>query len=763
MRHLLDAEPFLLDDVAALRAEILALGPADGRRFELWNLLRDSARRAPGEFGWFVPFVAVMTRDPDDIARARAIIDAYLGKLEAQSFSTGLQFHFWCFAFPHAKVALYFQWLCSVGAYSDEEADAIGAQLLEFHFVNFYYGMRDKPEPECVDNQALSLVLSTTLIGHLFSGGAVPSRMAEILRRDGLRRLPGMLSELPESGYTGEGSDYMNCVVAPAIPLAVEVLERVGGERAVLEEPRVAGGARPVSVLRMMARSFMPGGLLLPWDNYGYQFGSRSALAYGARRTGEDLFFQVLEREVIWTYDIGIGWAYDDLVWTLIWWPSRGPAQRDPDWREWFHPEVGAALARDDGDRYVVQMWDESEPVHPTRAHVNPNAVLFSGFRVPISADGSPTEGAAHRFQFDDTWREVSFLAMDSTSRYNFGDGCAGAHSVIVLDDREGMRALDPGPQTAAARRDARGVWADVTPIYRQNLPDVREVSRRTTLHPGGLVTLVDRVRADDPHRVTSRFVVRPEATPIPGGVRVRTPEGVTLQIVDADDASEVRISRAEHVPAKPDDASVLVDFSREGRDVERVVVALISREWETDSPLGPVAVIPDPGGDLRLADAVAELRRTPVRVPGHLPAYLEAELPAATRWWYRLEVEPSRAPRWLRLPVGMHDPRLVIDGRDVDLAPWRISGALIAPRVPLPVSTRGDDPVEIVLALSVPRGHYDGEGWGTIGMTGGFGLGGEVEEERVQSVERDGRRVRVVTTLGVHDLDLGVETEDGR
>lgn len=749
--------PFLLDDVVALRADVLALRPEHGRRYDLWITLRDSARRAPHDFGWFVPFVATITRDPDDIARARQVIDAYLAKLDPITFSTGLQFHFWCYAFPHAKVALYVQWLCAIGAYSDEEARAIEERLVEYHFVNFYYGMRGKPEPECVDNQALSLVLSSTIVGYLFSRPDRPSRMAEIMLRDGLRRLPAMLSAMPASGYTGEGSDYMNCVVGPAVPLAVEVLERVGGYRDVLEVPLEPGGARPASVLRMVARSFMPGGLLLPWDNYGYQFGVRSTLAYGARRLGDDLFFRVLEDEVIWTYDIGIGWAYDDLVWTLIWWPSEQPPERETAWRNWYEPDVGAAFASDDGARYVMQMWDASEPVHPARSHVNPNAVLFNGYRVPISADGSPTEGTEHRFQFGDSWREVSFMAIDSQTRYNFGDGCAGAHSVVLLDGHEGMRAHDAYPQVSAtAHHPADGVWADVTPIYRENFPDVEEVSRRTQLHPRGLVTIVDRVRATHPHRVTSRFVVRPEVELIEGGARVRTPEGVTLQLVDVDARSTVSVDRADHVPGKPDDGSRLIDFTSAGAEVERVVVGLVSREFETDSPIDAVAVVPDLGASLDYGTAMDALRASTVHVKLQLPAYLEADLPATERWWYRVEIEKRRGPAWLRLPVGMHDPFLWIDGDPVSLGPFRISGELIAPRVRIPERLDARDRVEVVLRVNVPRGHYDGQGWGTIGMTGGMGIGYPVAEERIRSVTRNGSSIRVITNQDAYDLRIG-------
>lgn len=750
--------PFLLDDVDGLRERLLSLEPQDGRRFELWRMVRDSARRAPSDFGWFVPFVAVITREPDDIERARGIIFDYLAKLEPMSFSTGLQFHFWCFAFPHAKVSLYFQWLCSVGAFSAEETREISEKLVSYHFVNFYYGMRDKPEPECVDNQALSLCLSTTLVGYLFSRGPQPSRMAEIMLRDGLRRLPGMLADMPESGYTGEGSDYMNCVVGPAVPLAVEVLERVGGLHNVLEVPLEPGGAKPVNVLRVVAHSFMPGGLMLPWDNYGYQFGMRSTLAYGARRTGEDLFFEVLDNEVIWTYDIGIGWAYDDLVWTLIWWPARASdATGDPSWRNWYEPLAGAAFASADGNRYVMQMWDESEPNIPTRSHVNPNAVLFNGFRTPISADGSPTEGAEHRFQFADTWREVSFLAIDTESRYNYGDGTAGAHSVVLIDGTEGMRAHSDYAQTAATAHDPKRqwVWADVTPIYRENFPDITEVSRRTQLHHDRLVTIVDRVRAGADHRVTSRFVFRPEAQTIPGGVRVRTPEGVTLQLVDTSASTSVSIEEAAHVPAKPDDRSILVDFSSTGSEVDRVFVGLISRDLATVERVVDAAVIPDLDHGLTWQDARDALETTPWRVPMQLPAYQEAELPNATRWWYRAVITKRPGPAWLQLPVGMHNPELHVDSEYVDLSPFRVSRELIAPRVRLPERLDDTTTVEVILRVDVPRGHYDGEGWGTIGMTGGMAVAYPVEEERIESVRWEGGLLRVETTVDTYLLDV--------
>ena len=237
--------PLLIDDVADLRARIVGNEGQGGRQQELWRLIRRSAQSAPFDYPWFTPFVALMTRDPQDIANAAEVIRRYVGKLDSMYFSTGLQFHFWCFAFPHAKWCLYFQWLCSVGAFEDAEATAIAEQLIEYHFVNFLYGLRTKPEPECVDNQALSLALSTTLVGYLFAQAPYHSQMAVIMRDEGLRRLPGIVGDMPASGYSGEGSSYMDCVNGPAIPLVVELLERITGEQGLLMRPLRANGACP--------------------------------------------------------------------------------------------------------------------------------------------------------------------------------------------------------------------------------------------------------------------------------------------------------------------------------------------------------------------------------------------------------------------------------------------------------------------------------------------------------------------------------------
>ena len=759
---MIETTPFLLDNIDELRKEILALDNESGKRSQLWSLIINSARRSPLDFGWYVPFVAVITREKQDIDNARKIIFTYLDKLEPMRFCSGLQFHFWCFAFPHAKVSMYFQWLCTIGAFSREEKKDISDRLIEYHFTNFYYGMLTKPEPECVDNQALSLCLSNAMVGAIFSRGENPSSIAKIMLRDGLRRLPDMIGDMPLSGYSGEGSAYMDCVNGPAIPLSVELLEYLTGENGLLFQSMGKNGAKPLSVLKMVAREFMPGGLLLPWDNYGYQFGVRSPIAYGARKTGKGLFFRVLEEECIWTYDIGIGWAYDDLVWTLIWWPSNSPVDTD-DGVIWYEPEIAGTVASSDRNLYAIQMWDESAPNIPTRAHVNPNAVLFNGYGIPLSADGSPVPDQLHRFQFEDTWRHVNFLAVGTESSYNYGDGCAGAHSIVIVDRQEGMRAHEEYDQIGPSGHSSEDnyVFADVTPIYKENFDDIHKVERKTQLHCDRIFTIEDTFEADDEHLVSSRFILRPKLVDAGFGIKTRTKEGVSIHLFDLLNENAMTTEYIKNHPFKPDGSCVMVDFEKTGASLKRLFIAFLSRDRKPCQRIHDLAVIPDPTEDLSYSQAVKALNASNTLVPMELPAYMESNLPNTKVWWYKKQVTKDKGKSWIILPKGISDPLLFLDGKEVNLSEFRISMELLPSYVPMPEELEDRESIEVVFRTNVPISHYDGGGDGTIGMTGGMWIGYPVEEELV--LDYSYHNGEVVLTTNQSNYSFSYEESNGR
>jgi hypothetical protein len=369
-------------------------------------------------------------------------------------------------------------------------------------------------------------------------------------------------------------------------------------------------------------------------------------------------------------------------------------------------------------------MWDKSTPVIPTRAHVNPNTIIFNGYKVPISADGSPMPNKAHSFQFDDTWRKVGFMTMNTETRYNYGDGCCGAHTSILIDDNEGMRAHEEYNQLKTSgyeHNKEHYVYADVTPIYQENFNDVFEVYRKSSLHCDRFFLIEDYVGAKETHKITSRFLFRPTVATFENDVKICTDEGVTLYLKNLIGTDQITTKDIEYHPFKPDGRSQVVDFSCNGKEARRLFLAFISNSIQESEELKDIKVIGDPTGELQYEAAVKELEMSDCYVSMKLPAYMEADFLNYKTWWYQKTITKNKGKAYLKLPVGMWYPRLFINGIEIDLDKFEISKELIAPRVELPEEFDDLTELDVVLKVEVPIGHYDGGGDGTVGMTGGM------------------------------------------
>ena len=712
--------PFYIDDLDQLR-EKLSRAERDATLMgQVWTSVRRRARARPWHFPWFAPFVAMITGEEGDVENARDAIRRYAATFDALGFTAGLHFHFWCFAFPHARWSLFFQWLHSIGAWQPEEERRLAEQLVAFQFVNFFSGLRTKPEPECVDNQTMSLALSNGLVGHLFGVPPFGSAIARRMYDDGVRRLPHMIGGMPDSGYSGEGSTYQDLVVGPSMPLIVEFLERAeGGQWFARKLPPRGGFAE--SIVRMIAREWMPGGLLLPWDHYGYQLPCRSTVAYAARKTGDPWYLELLENHAGWSHDVHIGWGFDDLVWSLVWWPDahRGkrPATTSGDascrrggkaFPSWCAPEIGAALVDDDAALYLMQMWDASTPECPSRAHVNPNAVILGAWGSPLTVDGVASSQCT-AFNFDDTWREVGYMGMERR-KFNFGSGCGGAHGVILVDGWEGLRAESSYRQAELLEFDeaAATVSADVTPVYRERWPDALRVVRRSRLCAGaaesvrpsgraleaeqGVRTarfwlIEDLVAFRTAHAVTARWFFRPELVGTSPGVTIETAEGVRLRFLPLLGPDAKSCKTIEGYPDRLDGRSVLVDFTQRGTECRWLWLAWPEQTREEVEDLSPGwQVLADPGETLAFSAVVGALRQSELRLPFTRPAFMLADLPVVRRWWYRRRVKaPTHGRWWLRLPRQLGDARLWVNGTGIDLQPHRLRMALLAPHVEMP------------------------------------------------------------------------------
>ena len=681
-------KPFYVGDVDALR-EKLARAERDGTLMgRVWASVRRRAQAKPDRFPWFTPLVALVTGDERDAENARAAVRGYAGTLDNLGFTTGLHFHFWCFAFPHARWSLYFQWLQGLGSWQPDEGRRLAEQLISFQFVNFFSGLRTKPEPDCVDNQTMSLALSNGLVGHLFRRPPLSSAMAQRMYEDGIRRLPSMIGGTPESGYGGEGSTYQDFVVGPSVPYMVELLERAeGGEWFTRGLPPNGGSAR--SITRLIAREWMPGGLLLPWDHYGYQLPCRSTIAYAAHRTGDPWFAELLENHAGWSHDVNIGWGSDDLVWSLIWWPEKHGRHTGKVFPSWCEPEIGAAVVSDDASLYLMQMWDPSTPVCPSRAHVNPNAVVLSAWGSPLTVDGVPSKECT-AFNFDDTWRDVGYMDMHRR-KFNFGSGCGGSHSVIIVDGWEGLRAQASYRQARLAEFDEAGssVTADATAIYRERLQDTQRVVRRSRLCEGRFWLIEDLVQFEQEHEVAARWFLRPEVCEAPRGITVDVAEGVRLHFLPLLGPDAKTMKTIEGYPDRLDGRSVMVDFHQRGSECRWLWLAWPdqTREVREDVSDGWQAAA-DPDESLDYARAVDALRRSALRLPFTRPAFVLADVPVTSRWWYRRMVAPPRGRSWwLRLPRQLGNARVWADGHEIDLQPHKLRMQLLAPHVEMPAA----------------------------------------------------------------------------
>lgn len=714
--HTTPAGLLYLGQLESLR-EKLTRAERDGTLLgKIWSGLRRRAQSAPERFPWFVPFVATVTGREEDIESARQAIRNYVATFEAQQFGMGLQFHFWCFAFPHARWSLYFDWLDKLGAWDEPEASRLREALITWQYINFFYGMRTKPEPECVDNQTMSLCFSNAIVGHLFGN---TSAMAARMRRDGMRRLPSTLGGFPPSGYSGEGSTYMDMVVGPSIPFVVELLENAEGGSWFSRRLEPAGGSAE-SIVRMIAREWTPTGLTLPWDHYGFHLPVRSCIAYGAYKTGDDLYFELLENHACWGHDHQIGWGIDDLVWSLIWWPERKSARKlTGAFRSWAEREVGAAIVSNDASLYLMQMWDESTPVFPGRAHVNPNNLVISAYGSPLTVDGVASK-ECKAFQYDDTWIERG--GMDFNVRKdNFGSGCAGAHGVLHVDGWVGMRATKRYEQGSLVTFDEQGksVLGDVTPIYRERFADARVVRRRSRLCHERFWLIEDIALFGDEHDVTSRWFLRPNRLDSPRGVAVETAEGVRLQLLPLLGADGALVKEIAGFPERIDGRSLQVDFTQRGRecrwlwlawpDQARVERQDISEGW---------SAVADREENFDETAGRQRCQLSSTRLPLTMPAYMAATLPVAKRWWYLRDVLAPGGRWWLRLPRMMWDARLWAGGKEIDLSAHRMQMELMQFDVEMPAAEAGH-PVEILIrvdcgASQYGKGDHQGSGfWG--------------------------------------------------
>jgi hypothetical protein len=692
-------------DLGATRRKLQRAEAVPGRLGQVWRAVRRLARAHPDRTPWLTPFVAVMDNDPALIAHARRGIADYL-RGAAEQGSAGYLFNIWCFAFPHCRWALWFDLLRRGGHYTPEEADELAAQFLLIQHRDHHAGLLVKPYPECVDNQAASLCLSSLVVGTLFADTPGHGHLARFLREEAALRLEAMIGGMPRSGYSGEGSTYQGLIVAFAVPFLVEMLERMRG-RDLFDQPLPPRGTSARDILLMTSRLWMPGGLLLPWDDYGYQFGIAAPLAYLAHRTGDTPMLRLLEHAVNWSrLNIdSAGWGFDHAVWSLVWWPL--PEQPAPDvrWAGWASDEVGGALCDPGGRRYALQMWDPTGAMC-TRAQVNPNSLILEADGVPLCADGTP-DSKRDPLQYPGAVYERNFGA-GAFQRMNLSKGCGGSHNAILVDGNEALRPSDRYELSRLEAFDAAAgsITGDVTGLYRDVYADCQRMRRRTRLVQDRFWLVEDLARFAHEHDLTSRWWFRPGVTAVPGGVDLVTPEGERLQMRVLVGSGAAQVRRVDGYPLAPDGCSDRVDYALQGREARwlwllwpsatRCERERLDRGWRAQ---------PAPRGADRPALEQAAGKSFDLE-PGALP-WMQADVPVEESWAFAREVAvPADGAWYLRLPRGLGtSTRLWINGEPVEIPGPQERRELLQPFVACPAHARGCARVRVLLCLEYEVG----------------------------------------------------------
>ncbi len=365
-------------------------------------------------------------------------------------------------------------------------------------------------------------------------------------------------------------------------------------------------------------------------------------------------------------------------------------------------------------------MWDRSEPVSPSRAHVNPNALVLTAYGSPLTVDGVPIKECT-LFNYEDTWREVGSMDVGVKWRFNFGSGCAGAHSVLLVDGWEGMRAMQDYPQARLVDFQDDRVTTDVTPIYAERWPDTRHVVRRSRQCEGRFWLIEDWASFDDKHEVTARFWLRPEEVASNAGVAIETAEGVRLRLLPLVGPDVRTTRRVTGYPDRLDGASLCADWIQRGKDVRWLWLAWPDEtRREVEDVAAGWSVVADPRESLGFDDARQQLVAAARVLPFTMAADLLADIPTSPRWWYRRTLRVPSAKRWwLRLPARMREARLWVQGREVDISAHALRSAMLAPHIEMPGDLTAGSEIEVVVRCNVSIRQYDKNETGGSGFEG--------------------------------------------
>lgn len=481
----------------------------------------------------------LLTGDEDFAVAARKQLRAVADGVSRRERTDSAQMHTHCDAFPMARWLLLYDWVRRSPVFTPADHAYLQERFLYYLWAHPFQRLKARPvELTPANNQNGAMGFACALGGYLFGVKHHQDPGARRLLDAGYEHLARFLTAFPAGGYSFEGSAYMAGVNAFILPLGLELAAAITGED-FLDRRHNADCASPREVLAAIMRLMSPGGLLHPWDNYGYgRPGFTPTAAYLAWRTGETGPLDHLERIGALDSPRHLGWGFDKTLWTLLWaLQAPRPAEPSPAWCFNHAESTVAATAAGPRQRlFVMQMWDRSY-WPPNRSQFNPNSLIaeFDGF--PLLLDGACVESAKH----DDLDRpECRTWYADLNEETNFGGGTVGVHNCVFLDDDAYFaphRSTQGELLYAQYAADTALFEADVTTCFAPEY-DVVSVRRATLLLGDDALLVRDRIVSPHPRRVTWRAHLR-DGEAVLAGTRfaVVTAEQIRLEVCTPDGA----------------------------------------------------------------------------------------------------------------------------------------------------------------------------------------------------------------------------------
>ncbi len=525
-------------------------------------------------------FLPALLGDADAVREARQIVlDTARKFLTLGAEDGSIEHHTWCVAPTPMRMAVYYTWLAPVAGWTPQESADIAEGLLHFCYEHPVNVMRGRTPGG--HNQAHSMALTCAIVGDAFADLSAVADKAAALRDYGMRNVITTMGLMARDGYTMEGSTYQSHVVSPLIMWTAAFMVQQNGSD-ILKTKWEPSGVSLLDLLKMEYLMVSPGLLLPPWDHYGWQQQVNLAtITYWASVSGHNEALR--QAGEIWDREDYIAWGQDDRMWSLLYWPdNESPSQDTPALAGWTLPQTGTAIDHAATRSRVMLVWDgcSGSLQGVTRAHLDPNSLIYEVNGVPIFGDGVTAPGAS---VVDKSVEEIASPLTKDEQRLiaeQYGSlekwtnsvqpGFIGAANAIIIDDEEAFfqRSQKSGNLVQETRTpELHCVTGEAMDCY---LPryDITRARRTIAVSESGLVWSVDDYRADSKHKFTSRLHLRKDTILSGNNLQITTPEGVVVSMAWLP-VDNVTLTERKGYPAQkmswPDDGSARLELSNTG------------------------------------------------------------------------------------------------------------------------------------------------------------------------------------------------------